>query len=128
MEDNSHPIPRLDTLDVHIPTDKGAYVGVVIASPLLDDEMSRARLKEKIDVSVSYFYSSEYRAKYGSPCILRSRLWIPIHEDSDPKMIALVDDYCAMIQANGVRAVRKVFDSRLDVLPANTSLERTRER
>lgn len=111
IEDPSHPIPRLDTLDVHLSTDQGAYVGIVVASPLRDDNMSRARLQQKVEVSVSYFQSAEYREKYGLPCREHSRLWINVHCDSDATMLQLIEYYRAQIEANGMTAVVKLIGS-----------------
>jgi hypothetical protein len=105
IEDSGHPIPRLDTLDVHLTTDQGAYVGIVVASPLRDDTMSRARLQQKVEVSLSYFQSAEYRETYGLPCRERSRLWINVHYDSDATMLQLIEHYRAQIEANGITAV-----------------------
>jgi hypothetical protein len=112
VEDQSHPIPRLDTLDTHLTTDQGAYVGIIIASPLRDDEISRARLQKKVDVSLSYFQSAEYREKYGAPCRERSRLWISIHFDSDATMFSLVEHYRAQIEGNEVTVVVKLTGTR----------------
>jgi hypothetical protein len=103
-EDVNHPIPRLDTLDVHLNTERGAYVGIVIASPLRDDPVSRARLQRKVEVSLGFFQSEEYRGEHGAPEHGRSRLWISIHSGSDPAMLELVDHYRAEIEANGVTA------------------------
>ena len=108
-EDQGHPIPRLDTLDVHVTTDKGAYVGIVIASPLRDDEMSRARLQEKVEVTLSYFQSAEYQERYGVPCRERSRFWINVHCDSDPSMLELIEHYREQIEANDMTAVVKLI-------------------
>jgi hypothetical protein len=49
VEDQGHPISRLDTLDTHLTTDQRAYVGIIIASPLRDDEISRTALQEKVE-------------------------------------------------------------------------------
>jgi hypothetical protein len=95
----------LDSLDVHLATDKGAYVGIVIASPLRDDEVSRARLREKIEVTLSYFESAEYQEKYGRPNREHSRFWINVHYDSDQSMLELIEHYRAQIGANDITAV-----------------------
>jgi hypothetical protein len=109
LEDVNHPIPRLDTLDVHVNTDKGAYVGIVIASPLKNDDLSKARLQRKIEVSLEFFLSSEYRALHGAPCRTQSRLWINVHSDTDAEMLALIEHYRVQIEANDVSAVVKLI-------------------
>jgi hypothetical protein len=105
VEDANHPIPRLDTLDVHLSTDKGAYVGIVIATPLKNDDLSKARLQRKIEISLEYFLSSEYRALHGAPCRTKSRLWINVHADTDAEMLALIEHYRVQIEANNVSAI-----------------------
>ena len=100
-EDQSHPIPRLDALDVHVTTDQGAYVGIIIASALRDDEISRARLQKKVEVSLGYFLSPECRERYGAPSPDRSRLWMNVH------MLELIEHYRTQIEVNGVSAVVK---------------------
>jgi hypothetical protein len=107
--DADHPIPNLDTLDVHVNTDKGAYVGIVTARPLKDDEISRARLQRKIEVALSFFNSEEYRELHGAPCRTRSRLWINVHSGSDAAMLTLVEHYRTQIEANDVTAVVKLI-------------------
>jgi hypothetical protein len=108
-EDQNHPIPRLDTLDVHVATNKGAYVAIIIATPLKDDERSRARLQEKVEVTLGYFQSAEYREKYGTPCRERSCIWIKVHCDSDAPMLDLVEHYRAQIEANDMTAEVKLI-------------------
>jgi hypothetical protein len=109
VEDQSHPIPRLDTLDVHITTDRGVYVGIVIASPLKDDAVSRARLQEKVEVTMNYFQTAEYREKYGLPCRERSRFWFNVHCESDPSMLELIEHYREQVEANDMTAVIKLI-------------------
>ena len=108
-EDRDHPIPRLDTLDVHVETKRGAFVAIIIATPLRDDEMSRARLQEKVEVSLSYFQSAEYREKYGTPCRAHSRIWIKVHCNSDTAMLQLIEHYRKQIEANDLTAVVKLI-------------------
>ena len=122
VEDNNHPIPRLDTLDVHVETNKGAYVAIVIGSPLKNDEVSRARLQAKVEVSLGYFRSAEYREKNGEPSHDRSHILFKVHCDSDAEMLRLIDHYREQIEANDVSTKVSSY------VPSNTSLERTRGR
>jgi len=107
-EDPEHPIPRLDTFDVLITTNLGATVGIVIASPLRDDAMSRARLTRKFEVSVGYFVSDEFRRKHHD--ISREHSWVTVrvHAESDPLMLRLVEDYCSQVRANGISSEFKL--------------------
>lgn len=90
-------------------TDQGAYVGIVIASALRDDDISRARLQKKVEVSLGYFLSPEYRERYGAPSRDRSRLWMKVHCTSDASMLELIEHYRAQIEVNGVHAVVKLI-------------------
>jgi len=62
-----HPIPRLDTLDTLLTHDRGAYVGIVIASPLTNDSVSRARLLRKLMGCLEYFQLPGYLQRFGAP-------------------------------------------------------------
>jgi hypothetical protein len=101
-EDVEHAIPRLDTLDALLTTDRGAYVGIVIATPLRDDAVSRARLLRKVEVSVSYFLSDEFRVQYGVPTPDNARLRIHVHAGSVASMLALIHNYCSQVLSNGI--------------------------
>jgi hypothetical protein len=109
VEDQGHPIPRLDSLDVQLTADKGAYVGIVIASPLKDNEMSRARLHEKVEVSVRYFRTAEYRERYGAPCRERSRFGFHVHYGSDASMLQLIEHYREQIESNDIAAAVRLI-------------------
>jgi len=106
----AHPIASLDTFDDVLTTDRGAYLGLVIAGPLMDDEVSRARLKRKMELYVGYFLSQAYRDRYGSAGLDRSRIYISIHAGSDTSMLKLVEDYCDYIRGNGITPVIKLTD------------------
>jgi hypothetical protein len=77
-----HPISRLDTYDTVVTTGRGGYLGLVIAGPLRDDEVSRARLKKKIGLYLGYFQSPRYLDRYAAPSLDRSRIYISIHAGS----------------------------------------------
>jgi hypothetical protein len=106
----AHPIASLDTFDNVLTTDRGAYLGLVIAGPLVDDEVSRVRLKRKVDLYVGYFLSQAYRDRYGSAGSDRSRVYISIHAGSDASMLKLVESYCDYIRGNGITPVIKLTD------------------
>ena len=118
LEDNDHPIPRLDTLDTLVTFTKGASVGIVIATPLKDDERSRARLLRKFEVSLSYFRSADYFARCGAPQPAHSRLYVNIHSGSDAEMIELVERYCAEAAASGITPFI-TFEASTGGVPAN---------
>ena len=109
LEDVNHPIPRLDTLDAVVDTDRGAYLGIVIATPLRDDEVSRERLRRKFELSLGYFQTPEYRERCGLPMPDRSKIYLNIHADSDSSMLELVERYMAQVLANGITPVLKLI-------------------
>lgn len=106
----AHPIASLDTFDNVVTTDRGAYLGMVIAGPLKDDEVSRARLRRKIDLYVGYFLSHAYRDLYGGPGFDRSRIYISIHAGSDSSMLTLVEAYGDYIRENAITPIIKLTD------------------
>jgi hypothetical protein len=109
LEDVNHPIPRLDTYDTELTTESGAYIGIVIATPLRDDAMSRARLLRKIELYLRYFQSREYRERNGAPMPDRSRIYVSIHTASDPSMLQLIEFYMEQMPANGITPVLKLI-------------------
>jgi len=104
-QDLEHPIPRLDALDTVVTHERGAYVGIVIASPLRDDPLSRARLLRKIEVTLQYFQSPEFTKRCGQPTPQRCKVYISVHSGSDPAMIDLVEDCRARISEVGATPV-----------------------
>ena len=108
MDPVPHPISSLDTYDTVVTTDRGAYLGLVIASPLRDDEVSRARLKKKIDLYTGYFQSPQYLERCGTPSLDRSRVYISIHAGSAPSMLELVESYDAHFRDFGITLVVKI--------------------
>lgn len=105
LEDANHPIPRLDTLDTVVTTERGAYVGIVIATPLRDDEASRERLRRKFELTLGYFHTPEYRKRCGPPMPDRSKMYVNIHAGSDSSMLQVVEHYVAQMLANGITPV-----------------------
>lgn len=108
MDPGPHPISSLDAYDTALTTDRGAYLGLVIASPLRDDEVSRARLKKKIELYIGYFQSPAYHERYGAPSLDRSRIYISIHAGSAPSMLKLVESYSTHIRENSITPVIKI--------------------
>jgi len=104
-EDVNHPIPRLDVLDTVVTTERGAYVGILISTPLRDDPISRARLRRKIELSLGYFAGADYLARFGPADPAHSKLYLSVHANSDAGMIELIEQYCAQFPASGVAAV-----------------------
>jgi hypothetical protein len=108
MDPVPHPISSLDTYDTVVTTDRGAYLGLVIAGALRDDEVSRARLKKKIELYIGYFQSAAYLDRYGLPGLDKSRIYISVHADSAPSMLELIESYSASIQELGITPIIKI--------------------
>lgn len=109
-EDVNHPIPRLDTLDTLVETDRGAYVGIVIAAPLSDDSVSRARLQRKIEVSLGYFHDVAFREKHGAPSPAHCRIYVSVHAHSSASTLELIEHFCSQFEANGVASVLQLIE------------------
>jgi hypothetical protein len=110
-EDVNHPIPSLDTLDTLVESAQGARVGIVIASPLLDDPISRARLQRKIELALGYFGGAAFRQKHGVPNPVHCKIYIGVHARSAPAMLNLVKYYCSQFAANGVAPVVRLIEA-----------------
>jgi hypothetical protein len=110
-EDVNHPIPRLDTFDTVLTTERGAYLGLVIATPLRDDSISRARLHRKVGMYLQYFRSQEYQERCGAPLPDRSRIYVSVHPASDPSMLKLIEDYTSNMPEQGITPVLKFSDA-----------------
>jgi hypothetical protein len=109
LEDANHPIPRLDTVDTEVTTYRGAYVGLIISTPLRDDATSRARLHRKFELYLGYFQSPKYRERCGAPMPDRSKIFVDIHAGSDPSMLQLVEGYMAQVSQNGIDPILKLI-------------------
>jgi hypothetical protein len=101
-EDLIHPIPRLDTLDALVESDQGARIAIVIATPLLDDARSRARLQRKFEVSMAYFGSPKFREKHGPPNPHHCKLYFSVHASSDVQMIEIIQQLRPQVECNGI--------------------------
>jgi len=81
-DDESSPIPFLDKIDVEVSTDKGAYLGVVIAAPLSGDVSSQNRLLKKLDGYFAHIQSERSKWREGHDTEMLIRLWVYVHPDS----------------------------------------------
>jgi hypothetical protein len=100
-----HPIPRLDALDTVLTHDSGAYVGIVISSPLDNDSVSQARLARKIGVSLAYFQSPDFLQRFGPATAEGCRIYIDVHAGSHPLMLESIGRYGADIASAGITPV-----------------------
>jgi len=101
-DDPEHPIPRLAVIDVHaVWKTGGSDLGLVIASPLRDDERSRQRLLRKIENYLNFVVSSEYAAEFGNPLPTNTAIVIKIHPDSDSEIVVILERLRGWVEGNG---------------------------
>jgi hypothetical protein len=100
LQDESHPIPNLEVIDVTQKARKEdreiTVVSIVIASPLGADPRSVYRLFRKVEVYLADLGCDGTPAKLAVPEDLKPRIHLFIHPDSDPNVLELLnwfDDY-----------------------------------
>lgn len=113
LDDDSHPIPRLDTIDVHaVLSGGGSTLVVVIASPLDDSPRSVLRLFRKIEGHLSYIDSDGYRAECGAPDPARTVIEVTLHRDSSPRIRQLLERIAPdCVARNASLTVREIGDA-----------------
>jgi hypothetical protein len=86
-DDPDHPIPSLEVIDVMgVKKGGGANLVVVVASPLMGDSRSQARLLEKIQGYLRYIGSNEFRAQAGTPTLDNTTILVKLHPESAPEI------------------------------------------
>jgi len=87
LDDPSHPIPYVDSLDVQAIWEDGRSVlSLIIAAPLEIDQRSRERLMRKLENYLGFINSEPYKLKYGSPSTATTLIQICLHPDMDRKV------------------------------------------
>jgi hypothetical protein len=89
-DDESNPIPYMDKIDVQVSTDKGAFYGIVIASPLSGSEWSQRRLLRKVEAYFGHIAAERLKWKKNHEIPMLARLRVAIHPDSDPVIFELL--------------------------------------
>ena len=109
-DDESHPIPFLEFLDVYaVNKGGGADLVVIIATPLQSDERSQRRLLKKIENYLSYINSEEFLAEAGPPTVENTRIVVKMHPDSEPSINELLDHCVNWVIANNATIIVKTF-------------------
>jgi hypothetical protein len=104
QQDDSHPIPRLDVIDVNaIKRGGGADQVIVIASPLDASPRSVFRLFTKIDGYLNYLASEHFREECGPPSPASTRIVVRIHSGSAHDIFALLEDAAPWVQERNAR-------------------------
>lgn len=98
--DESHPIPWMDKIDVVVRTDNGAYYGVVIASPLNGEASNQDRLLRKLDHCFDHIRADQAHWRASHDTEMKVRLWVGIHPGSSPVIFELIDQVRAWADDN----------------------------
>src|SRR5260370_25758896 len=86
-DDAGHPIPSLAAIDVMVvKKGGGADLVVVIASPLMSDSRSQARLLEKIQNYIDYIGSDQFVLEAGTPTRENTTILVKLHPESAPEI------------------------------------------
>jgi hypothetical protein len=82
-DDTSHPIPFLGRIDTLVETEDGARsYGLIIASPMSNDDRSRRRLSRKLRDYIMDRHSPEVLRKSGPATAANTKLTVLIHPGS----------------------------------------------
>jgi hypothetical protein len=101
-DDDSHPIPLLNNVDVVLDLEGGASYGIVVSEPLTNDVRSRARLIRKLENYVRSFKSEEFRRTHGTPRPGKLRIYVRLHAGSDQALFDLLESKRAWLSENNV--------------------------
>ncbi|MBN2685027.1 MAG: hypothetical protein JXR40_07090 [Pontiellaceae bacterium] len=90
-DDENHPIPTLNNLDVMGTFEDGrTSLAIIVSSPLLDDQRSQKRLLKKMENYLMHVNSSEFEAQFGKPSIEKTLIDVSLHPDSSPVIVELI--------------------------------------
>lgn len=90
--DETHPIPRLDVIDIYATLiGGGATLSVVIAAALDDSPRSVFRLFRKIEGYLDFVNGAEYRAQCGAPDPATTSIEVALHPGSSRKIRELLE-------------------------------------
>ena len=110
-EDSTHPLVRLDRLDVHaVKRGGGSDLGLVITQPLRSDARSVYRLFQKIEFYLAFIASEAYFRQYGIPTSSTTRVVVSIHAKSDRAIFELLDSLTEWIKVRNVSLVVSLRD------------------
>jgi hypothetical protein len=105
-DDFSHPIRQVHIFDTVLPLQGGgAYIGVVVASPLDDTQRSITRLREKLRFYLENFFTTHGRDVWGTPKAGKMRIYVNIHPDSSTLAFRVLDDFREEALHRGVHVI-----------------------
>ena len=100
-DDDGHPVPYLEKLDIVAKArNGGAYLVVVIASPLMDDDRSVQRLNRKLGNYLVFIASDEFRSEFGAPNPATTTITVVIHPASSPRIFELLERAKPLVAAH----------------------------
>jgi hypothetical protein len=106
VHDESHPIPKLDVIDVQAVKDDGSNrLVVVIASPLDERPRSVLRLFTKLEAYLWYVGSDAYRHTYGEASPERTCIELRIHPASASAIFELLQALPEWVQKQGASLI-----------------------
>ena len=106
IEDPTHPIRRLDTVDLISEKRTGGIMLAIIAGGALgDDAKTQTRLVEKIGGYLNYISSPEFRARFGEPSPERTTIVVQAHQGSAPVITELLKHCAKWAKASRVSMV-----------------------
>jgi hypothetical protein len=104
--DPSHPIPHVFAYDVVLTFDGGgAFLGIMIASPLGDDARSRARLNEKLRFYMESFFSDYGKKEWDAPKEGRMKIFVKIHQDSTATSFEVIEEAKVQAARRGIEMI-----------------------
>jgi len=102
-DDFEHPIPRVYAYDTVLALGNGgAYLGVVIASPLDASPRSLARLREKLRFYLESFFSDFALKEWKTPKEGKMRIYINIHSESCKDAFEIIGTFEEQAHGRGV--------------------------
>jgi uncharacterized protein YtpQ (UPF0354 family) len=104
QEDASHPIPRLDVIDVNaIRRGGGADLLIVIASAMDASARSVFRLFTKIDRYLNDIATEEFRRECGAPSPQTTRIVVRVHPRTSSEIFGLLEAAAPWVRLRNAR-------------------------
>jgi uncharacterized protein YtpQ (UPF0354 family) len=104
LVDESHPIPKLDVIDIHArKRSGGSDLVMIVASALNADARSVYRLFAKLDAYLREINSVAYREEFGQASSESTAIIVKLHPDTDPVIAKLLSSYAKWVEGRNAR-------------------------
>jgi len=91
LEDDEHPIPTINNLDVLADFPDGRReLAIIIASPMDASAYSQSRLLNKIQNYIHFIKSEKYELEFGAPCADLVTITVKIDPGTSPVIFELI--------------------------------------